>query len=199
MTTIVVPKASLRAWRRTALLGGACLVLVVIYLVPASHRALALLWEPRPAPEPASLQAQRTTVEEALARVYVKAVGQLRTARGLTLPITNAEADRVAADYTGQLHTLRRRALTAAAQVYGLDADATEAYVQSVDPTLDVPPANATSTVLLVPALYDIVRRTAEASAQVADAGTAALTSPRGGTPTPLPTSTATPTGTPRP
>ncbi|MEI6665723.1 MAG: hypothetical protein WCL53_06165 [Chloroflexota bacterium] len=187
---IVIPRSRVRQlWRRVAL-GLVAVVALALYLIPTTHHAIEYWWEPRPAPDTTTLETQRVTAEDAMARAFAKGSGQLASARALTLPIGATEADSIVRDYNGQLRTLRRQALASIARVYGLTGVDADRYVLSTGAKLDTPPATPTSDVILVPMLYQIVQRVAEGSAQLSDTGTTELTRPRS-------TASATPSPTP--
>ena len=197
MSQVVIPLPGIRSWRRVAGLGALALLGLAL-VIPPSHAAIDRIWEPRTVADLSVLTARRTTLEQAIARTYAKGADQLHTARGLILPISDAEAAVIEGRGLSDLRAIRRSALVAIARAFGLGPTGTESYVRAVEPQLDAPaaPAGSAPSVLLAPTLTQIATRAAELSAQAADGATVEMTKPR---PTPGPSPASSPGPSPRP
>ena len=178
MSEITITLPRLRSWWKVAL-GAALAVAVIAFAVPQSRDAIGRTWEPRRVADRSVLAAQREGLEQALARVYAKGADQLHSAGQLTLPISDAEAAAIERKSLDELRAIRRNALATSARFFGLTPAETDGYLRAIEPQLDKPQAETSSGVLLAPALYGIVARAAELSAQAADEGTRELTRPR--------------------
>ena len=144
----------------------------------------------------ADLAAQRTSAERTIDKVYKFGLEQLKTARGLRLAITDAQAAAIEQKYTTQLKDLRKGALQAIAEAYALTPDQASAYVGQAEQRLDSTlPAPSGAPVMLAPRLYQIVQRMADLGGQLTEAGIKEMTQAPSGTPAPSPS----PSGTARP
>ena len=148
----------------------------------------------------AELDAQRAASERAVQRIYVAGLDQLKTARSLTLAITDAQAAAIEQKYSDQLKALRHLALQAVGEAYGQTADASAQYATQTEAKLDAAgAAAATGTpVLLAPRLYVIVERMGQLASQLSDQGIREMTQATPSS-TPAPTPTSAPSSTPRP
>ena len=184
---------------RRALLGGAAflvlaLVVVAVLALPGVRERAAAALDQRTVASHAELVEQRGAAEGSIGRAYAKALDQLRTVRGLTLPIPPAEADRLLGRAIADLRALRREALAAVAEAYAMPAAEAAAYVDAAEARLERIGLDDTP-VLLAPRLYAIVLRMNQAGQQIADRATEDMTrapatpspSPRPGSPSPSP------------
>lgn len=176
---------------------GVLLIAAALLLIPGARDHIATVIDGRTVASPAVLAEQREGTERSIGRAYVKALGQLRTVRGLTLPITPAEADRVVERSIAELRVLRREALTALAAAYALPAGEAAAYIEAAEVRLEQIGADPTP-VLLAPRLYAIVSRTNQVAQQIADRATEDMTRAPGA-PSPSPSPGVRPTPSPSP
>lgn len=152
---------------------------------------------PRATAGQAELNAQRAGVERAVQRIYLAALEQLKTTRGLRLAITDAEAAAVEQKYTEQLKSLRVSALQALADAYAVAPDQAPAFVAQITARLDTASAvPSADPVMLAPRLYQIVQRMGELAGQLSDAGIREMTKTA---PTASPTATARASASPAP
>jgi hypothetical protein len=137
----------------------------------------------------AAIVPQRESAEHALARGYVKAVGQLRSTGNVRLPVTAVQAAAIQQKAVTDLKTIRRAALADIARAAGLSGGDATAYIGATEPRLDDASAWANEPgALLAPAFFAIVSRADALFAQVADQATRELTTAPGTTPSPSPT-----------
>lgn len=178
----------LRRYRAPIL--GACAVLVALAIVagvpPLRERAVAVVRPPAPTADTATMSAQGAAAERAIARAYVKATDQLRKTRELRLAITLREADAIEARARDELGEVRRRALAALADAFGLAPNARDAFVAAAEARTESTAAASPVPVLLAPQLTGIIRQADQLCAKIADDATRALTAPA-------------PSGSPRP
>ena len=170
-------------------------VVLVGVLVGLSFAAAA--GAPRIQATNAELDAQRSSTERAIQRVYAAGIDQLKTTRSLKLAITDAQAAVIYTKYSDQLGALRRSALEAVGAANGLATDAGAQYAQQATTRLDgaLP---SSPPVMLAPRLYAIVERMGQLTSQLTDQGIREMTQatpPSSPSPSPSPT----PTSSPRP
>jgi hypothetical protein len=132
-----------------------------------------------------AVAAQRTATEHDLQRGWAAAVEQLAKLNDLVLPVTRTEAQAITQKAIGDLGTVRRNALAAAAAALGMSSADADAYVRATDPLLDGQSFANEPGVLLAPDLNAIVNRATQLYAQVGDAAAKQLTEPRTASPTP--------------
>ena len=178
----------------------AAAVLVLLFiLVPAPRDAvggaLATAWKAAAVADPAALAAQRGATELAIARGYRKATDQLSKVRELRLPIATEEAERIQARTIQELQGVRRTALAAVAEAFGMAPTESDAYVRRVEPTLESL-ADTGEGALLAPKLYGIAARANELFTQTAERAIRQMTAPLA-TPSPSPTPRLTPPPSP--
>lgn len=164
--------------------------IVVALLVLIGLNFAASAGAPRAAATAAELDAQRSTTERAIQRIYLAGVDQLRTTRALKLAITDAQAAAIEQKYVDQLKQLRRSALAAIGDAFGQSADQSAQYATQAETRLGAAAPASAAPLLLAPRLYAIVERMGQLTTQLSDQGIKEMTQ------TPP---AATPTGTARP
>lgn len=159
------------------------LVIVLAVLIAAAVVArsgvVADALTPREVATPQEVQAQQASTERAIQRAFVAAVEQMRKARQLRLPITDAQAAAIEERNTNDLRTLRNNALVSLAQAFGVTGADAERYATETAKRLDsvpLPDRNANEPVLLAPKLFAIVQRMDEIAAQISDRGVREMT-----------------------
>lgn len=169
---------------RAVVVASALLVLVAVFALPGSRERIINGLDPRSVASAADLATQRDQTEQSIGRGYRKALEQLRTARGLRLPIPEAEAERIFQRSIVELGTLRREALAAVAEAYGLTATDAATYVAQAEVRVEQL-GNDRSSALLAPRLYAIVLRFDQLAQQIADKGTEQMTTAPSPSPSP--------------
>ena len=168
--------------RRTLLLlAGALLVLalgITAQVTPVGREATAFVFPAGRTADPATLAAQGEAIERAIGRSYLKAIEQLRKVRELRLPVSDAEADAIEARGVARLKEVRRAALVAVAETFGLAEADRERYAAGAEARIEGPAQPSPEPVLLAPRLAQIATRAGELSAQIADETTRSLTQP---------------------
>lgn len=168
--------------RRTLLLlAGAVLAValgVAAQVTPVGREAAAFVFPAGRTADPATLAAQGQAIERAIGRSYLKAIEQLRKVRELRLPVSDAEADAIEARGVSRLKEVRRAALVAVAETFGLPQGDRERYAAGAEARIEGPAQPSSEPVLLAPRLAQIATRAGELSAQLADETTRALTQP---------------------
>ena len=180
----------IRFRRRQALtLLGALVVLAAATAVVQSGIVADAL-SPRRVATPDEVTAQQASAERAIQRAFAAAADQLKKARQLRLPISDAQAAAIEERNTMDLRTLRHNALVSLAQAYGVAGADAERYAtltaQRMD-SLPVPDRNANAPVLLAPRLFEIVKRMDEIAAQISDRGVREMTVAPSPSPRPSP------------
>lgn len=160
---------------RAAIVVSAILLVVATFAVPATRDRITNGLDPRAVASAADLSDQRDKTEQSIGRGYRKALEQLRTARGLRLPIPEAEAERIFQRSIAELGTLRREALAAVAEAYGLAPAEVTTYVTQAEARVEQI-GNDRSSALLAPRLYAVVLRFDQVAQQIADKGTEQMT-----------------------
>lgn len=169
---------------RAIALVAAAVVLVLtgaLLLVPAYREALT---PQSVAPRPA-LDAQIVAATRAVQRGYIRAARQLDQVRQLRLAITETQATAIDRKAREDLGGVRREALATVAGLVGLKGAQIEPYVLSLERELDRGDFASEPGVLLAPQLFNVVRRSDELLAQVADRAIRELTG--GASPSPRP------------
>ena len=167
--------------RALVLLAGVLFAVVLglaAQLTPAGREAVAFVFPAGRTADPATLAAQGQAVERAIGRSYQKAIEQLRKVRELRLPISDAEADTIESRGVARLKEVRRGALLAVAQTFGLPEADRERYVAGAEARIEGPAQPSPEPVLLAPRLAQIATRAGELCAQIADETTRSLTQP---------------------
>ena len=160
---------------RAVVAAAAVLLVVAVFAVPATRDRIVSGLDPRAIATAAELAEQRDQTERSIARGYKKALEQLRTARGLRLPIPAAEADRIFQRSIAELQGLRREALVAVGEAYGLGQAEIPAYVAQAEARVEQL-ASDSGSALLAPRLYAIVLRFDQLAQRIADKGTEEMT-----------------------
>lgn len=153
----------------------AALFVVAVIAIPATRDRITSGFDPRAVASATDLVAQRDQAERSIGRGYRKALEQLRTARGLRLPIPDADAEAIFQRSIGELGALRREALAALAVAYGLVPADVTSYVTPAEARLEQL-GDDRSGALLAPRLYAIVLRFDQLAQQLADKGTEQMT-----------------------
>lgn len=168
--------------RRTVVLLAVILLAVVVgitaQVTPVGREAAAFVFPAGRTADPATLAAQGQAIERAIGRSYQKAIEQLRKVRELRLPVSDAEADAIEARGVARLKEVRRAALLAVAETFGLAETDRERYASGAEARIEGPVQPSPEPVLLAPRLAQIATRAGELSAQLADETTRALTQP---------------------
>jgi hypothetical protein len=170
---------------RAIALAAAALALLAtgaLALVPASREALT----PQPAAGRDIIDAQVVAATHAVQRGYIRATGQLDQVRRLTLAIPEAQANAIERKARDELGAVRREALATIAGLIGLKGAQIEPYVLSTERELERADVASEPGVLLAPQLFNVVRRSDELLAQVADRAVRELTG-SGPSPSPRP------------
>ncbi|HET8568878.1 MAG TPA: hypothetical protein VFM93_07830 [Candidatus Limnocylindria bacterium] len=160
---------------RVVVAAAAVLLVVAVFAIPATRDRIVSGFAPRTVASAAELAEQRDHTERSIARGYKKALDQLSTARRLRLPIPEAEADRIFRSSVAQLGSLRREALGAVGEAYGLGQADIPAYVAQAEARIERLGSD-TGSALLAPRLYAIVLRFDQLAQDTADKGTEAMT-----------------------
>lgn len=154
----------------------ALVAVAAVVALPGSRDALLSMgqraFDPVTVADSSALAEQRLVAERGIQDAHARGREQLARTRELTLPITPAQAATIEARYVGLLDELRRTALISLADVLGIRGAARERYVIDAEARLSSGSVAAPGSVILAPALGEIVARTNSLAAEVADAGT---------------------------
>lgn len=167
---------------RRRLLGLVLAIAALAALVIVAQTGLvADALSPRTVASADAVRAQQASAERSLQRAYAAAVDQLREARQLRLPITDAQAAAIEQRNVNDLRALRQSALVSLANAFGVTGAEAERYATATAERLDalpVPERNANAPVLLAPRLFVIVQRMDQIAAQISDRGVREMTAP---------------------
>ena len=182
---------------RTQLRAVVATVAVLLALIGLSFAARA--GAPTTVASTSDLTAQRASAERSIDKVYKFGLDQMKTTRGLRLAISDAQAAVIEQKYATQLRDLRRGALQAIADAYGMNTDQAASYVTQTEQRLDGGPSASAPPTMLAPRLYQIVQRMADLGGQVTDTGIREMTAPNApsATPSVSPSPTSRPNATP--
>jgi hypothetical protein len=161
--------------------GIVLLVTAALALVPAAREALT----PQEIAGRGVVDAQVIAATHAVQRGYVRASRQLDQVRRLTLAIPETQASAIERKARDELGGVRREALATIAGLIGLRGVQVEPYVLGIERELERGDFASEPGVLLAPQLFNIVRRSDELLAQVADRAVREMTG--GPTPSPRP------------
>jgi hypothetical protein len=170
---------------RALVVVGAAIVLLVtgaLTFVPASREALT----PQPVAGRDVVDAQVIAATHGVQRGYVRASRQLDQVRRLTLAIPETQASAIERKARDELGGVRREALATIAGLIGLRGVQVEPYVLGIERELERGDFASEPGVLLAPQLFNVVRRSDELLAQVADRAVRELTG-SGPSPSPRP------------